>query len=36
MFNEETPVFDNPADEDMYWDYAGGAYDNKMQGYFWQ
>lgn len=34
MFNEETPVFDNPADEDMYWDYASEAYDNKMQEYF--
>ena len=34
MFNEETPVFDNPADEDMYCDYASEAYDNKMQEYF--
>lgn len=34
MFNEETPVFDDPNDEYMYWDYASEAYDNKMQGYF--
>jgi hypothetical protein len=30
----ETPVFDNPYDEDAYWDYAGESYDNKMQEYF--
>lgn len=34
MFSVETPVFDNPLDEDAYWDYAGEAYDNKMQEYF--
>lgn len=34
MFSMETPVFDNPDDEDAYWDYAGEAYDNKMQEYF--
>lgn len=34
MFNEEPPVFDNPQDEDMYWDFAGEAYENKMQEYF--
>lgn len=34
MFSMETPVFDDPVDEDAYWDYAGEAYDNKMQEYF--
>jgi hypothetical protein len=34
MFSVETPVFDDPVDEDAYWDYAGEAYDNKMQEYF--
>lgn len=34
MFSVKTPVFDDPADEDAYWDYAGEAYDNKMQEYF--
>lgn len=34
MFSMETPVFDNPYDEDAYWDYAGESYDNKMQEYF--
>lgn len=34
MFNEETPVFDNPADENIYWEYAGEAYDKKMREYF--
>lgn len=34
LFSVETPVFDNPVDEDAYCDYAGEAYDNKMQEYF--
>lgn len=34
MFSVETPVFDNPTDEDAYWDYSGEAYDSKMQEYF--
>lgn len=34
MFKEHSLVFDDPHDEDMYWDYACEAYDNKMQEYF--
>lgn len=34
LFTVETPVFDNPVDEDAYWEYAGETYDNKMQEYF--
>lgn len=34
MFKKETPEFDDPYDEGMYWDYASEAYDNKMQEYF--
>ena len=34
LFRVETPVFDNPFDEDQYWDYASDAYDNKMQEFF--
>lgn len=34
MFSVVTPASDDSADEDAYWDYAGEAYDNKMQEYF--
>lgn len=34
MFKEKPLVFDDPYDEDLYWDYASEIYDNKMQEYF--
>lgn len=34
LFSQEVPVFENPVDEDDYWDYMSEGYDNKMQEYF--
>ncbi|MBR1727625.1 MAG: AAA family ATPase [Muribaculaceae bacterium] len=34
LFSQEVPVFDNPVDEDYYWDYLSEEYDNNMLEYF--
>lgn len=34
MFVEEVPAFDNPIEEEDYWDYMSNTYENKMQEYF--
>ncbi len=34
LFQQETPVFDDPNDEYDYWDYMSEAYDRRMQEYF--
>lgn len=34
MFKMKVPIFDNPDEEDLYWDHAEETYDNRMQEYF--